>query len=115
MRDRQAGHLSGGQLQMLVIGMALMGNPKMPMLDEPSFGLSPVMVQAVFDVFEQMCRELEMTVVIAEQTVPRLLKIATDVYGLTRGRLVMYAPPENADEQALASGLPEPIEPEDGQ
>lgn len=101
MRDRQAGHLSGGQLQMLVIGMALMGNPKLLMLDEPSLGLSPVMVQAVFDVVEQMCKELGMTVVVAEQTVPRLLKIATDVYVLTRGRVVMHSAPEDADQEAL--------------
>jgi branched-chain amino acid transport system ATP-binding protein len=101
MRDRQAGHLSGGQLQMLVIGMALMGNPKLLMLDEPSLGLSPVMVQAVFDVVEQMSKELGMTVVVAEQTVPRLLKIATDVYVLTRGRVVMHAPPAQADQEAL--------------
>lgn len=101
MRDRQAGHLSGGQLQMLVIGMALMGNPKLLMLDEPSLGLSPVMVQAVFDVVEQMCKELEMTVIVAEQTVPRLLKIATDVYVLTRGRVVMHAAPKDADQEAL--------------
>ena len=101
MRDRQAGHLSGGQLQMLVIGMALMGNPKLLMLDEPSLGLSPVMVQAVFDVVEQMCKELGMTVIVAEQTVPRLLKIATDVYVLTRGRVVMHAAPKDADQEAL--------------
>ena len=101
MRDRQAGHLSGGQLQMLVIGMALMGNPKLLMLDEPSLGLSPVMVEAVFDVIEQMCKELGMTVVVAEQTVPRLLKIATDVYVLTRGRVVMHTAPEDADQETL--------------
>jgi len=101
MQERQAGHLSGGQLQMLVIGMALMGNPKLLMLDEPSLGLSPVMVQAVFKVVEQMHEELGMTVVVAEQTVPRLLQIATDVYVLSRGRVVMHTPPEGADEQAL--------------
>ena len=89
MRDRQAGHLSGGQLQMLVIGMAIMGNPKLLMLDEPSLGLSPVMVQAVFSVVEQMCKELGMTVIVAEQTVPRLLQIATDVYVLTRGQEIV--------------------------
>ena len=101
MRDRQAGHLSGGQLQMLVIGMALMGNPKLLMLDEPSLGLSPVMVQAVFKVVEQMCKELGMTVIVAEQTVPRLLQIATDVYVLTRGRVVMHTSPAEANEEAL--------------
>ena len=101
MRQRQAGFLSGGQLQMLVIAMALMGNPKLLLLDEPSLGLSPVMVKAVFDAVERMQRDLRMTVVVAEQTVPRLLKIATDVYVLSRGRVAMHASPEDVDEAAL--------------
>jgi branched-chain amino acid transport system ATP-binding protein len=101
MQDRQAGFLSGGQLQMLTIAMALMGNPKLLLLDEPSLGLSPVMVQSVFDVVERMHRDLGMTVVVAEQTVPRLLKMATDLYVLSRGRVVMHSKPEDADEDAL--------------
>ncbi|MBV9654340.1 MAG: ABC transporter ATP-binding protein [Acetobacteraceae bacterium] len=101
MRERPAGFLSGGQLQMLTIAMALMGNPKLLLLDEPSLGLSPVMVQSVFDVVERMHRDLGMTVVVAEQTVPRLLKMATDLYVLSRGRVVMHAKPDEADEEAL--------------
>jgi branched-chain amino acid transport system ATP-binding protein len=101
MQHRQAGFLSGGQLQMLVIAMALMVNPKLLLLDEPSLGLSPVMVQSVFDVVERMHRDLGMTVVVAEQTVPRLLKLATDVYVLSRGRVVMHTSPAEADEEAL--------------
>ena len=81
--------------------MALMGNPKLLLLDEPSLGLSPVMVQSVFDVVERMHRELGMTVVVAEQTVPRLLKLATDIYVLSRGRVAMHAKPDEADEEAL--------------
>ena len=101
MRHRAAGHLSGGQLQMLVIGMALMSAPKLLLLDEPSLGLSPAMVQTVFDVVERMHRELGVTLVIAEQTVPRLLKLATDVYVLARGHIVMHTPPAGADEETL--------------
>lgn len=101
MRLRAAGHLSGGQLQMLVIAMALMGNPKLLLLDEPSLGLSPTMVQTVFDVVERLHRSLGVTVVVAEQTVPRLLKLATDVYVLSRGHIVMHTPPSGADEESL--------------
>jgi branched-chain amino acid transport system ATP-binding protein len=86
---------------MLVIAMALMGNPKLLLLDEPSLGLSPVMVQAVFDVVERMHRELGMTVVVAEQTVPRLLKMAVDLYVLSRGHVVMHAAPQDVTEAAL--------------
>ena len=87
MPHRQAGLLSGGQLQLLVIAMALMGSLRIRLLDEPSLGLSPVMMQAVFDVVERMHRELGMMVVVAEQTVPCLLKIATSV-DFYPGRLV---------------------------
>ena len=101
MQERPAGFLSGGQLQMLTIAMALMGNPRLLLLDEPSLGLSPVMVQSVFDVVGRMHRDLGMTVVVAEQTVPRLLKMATDLYVLSRGRVVMHAKPGDVDEEAL--------------
>ena len=101
MNTRAAGFLSGGQLQMLVIAMAIMGEPRILLLDEPSLGLSPVMVQTVFDVIERMHRDLGMSVVIAEQTVPRLLKIATDVYVLSRGRVAIHNLPSAITEDEL--------------
>lgn len=101
MMERRAGLLSGGQLQMLVIGMALMCNPRLLLLDEPSLGLSPVMVQSVFDAVERLHRELGMTIIVAEQTVPRLLKIAADVFVLSRGKIVMHMSPEQLTEAAL--------------
>jgi len=101
MMHRRAGLLSGGQLQMLVIGMAIMCNPELLLLDEPSLGLSPVMVQNVFDAVEKMHRELKMTIVVAEQTVPRLLKIASDVYVLSRGRVMMHAAPQEMTEEQM--------------
>lgn len=99
--DRPAGLLSGGQLQMLVIGMALMLQPKLLMLDEPSLGLSPVMVQSVFEVVERLHKDLGMSVVIAEQTVPRLMEIADDVYVLSRGSLALHAPPAEITQDRL--------------
>ncbi|MGX9394104.1 ABC transporter ATP-binding protein (plasmid) [Nitrobacteraceae bacterium UC4446_H13] len=99
--DRPAGLMSGGQLQMLVIGMALMLQPKLLMLDEPSLGLSPVMVQSVFEVVERLHGELGMSVVVAEQTVPRLMEIADDVYVLSRGHLALHAPPCDVSEEKL--------------
>jgi branched-chain amino acid transport system ATP-binding protein len=101
MMTRRAGLLSGGQLQMLVIAMAILCNPRLLLLDEPSLGLSPVMVQSVFDAIERMHRELGMTIVVAEQTVPRLLKLAHDVYVLSRGRIVMHGPPAGLTEEVL--------------
>jgi branched-chain amino acid transport system ATP-binding protein len=101
MMQRRAGLLSGGQLQMLVVGMAIMCNPELLLLDEPSLGLSPVMVQNVFDAIEKMHRELKMTIVVAEQTVPRLLKIASDVYVLSRGRVMMHAHPQEMSEEQM--------------
>ena len=101
MRRRHAGVLSGGQLQMLVIGMAIMMQPKALLLDEPSLGLSPVMTQNVFDVVERLSREARFSVVVAEQTVPRLLKMASDVYVMSRGAVVMHEAPQALSEEAL--------------
>lgn len=99
--DRPAGLLSGGQLQMLVIGMALMLQPRLLLLDEPSLGLSPVMVQSVFAIVERLHGELGMSVIVAEQTVPRLMEIADDVYVLSRGGVALHAPPRAISEDDL--------------
>jgi branched-chain amino acid transport system ATP-binding protein len=85
MRARPAGFLSGGQLQMMVIAMALLGGPRLLLLDEPSLGLSPIVVQGVFDAVERMHRELGVTLLVAEQTVPRLLAMATQTIVLRNG------------------------------
>ena len=99
--ERPAGLLSGGQLQMLVIGMALMLQPRLLLLDEPSLGLSPVMVQSVFAIVERLHEELGMSVIVAEQTVPRLMEIADDVYVLSRGQVALHAPPREISEDDL--------------
>jgi len=101
MRGRRAGLLSGGQLQMLVIGMALLTEPELLLLDEPSLGLSPIMVDSVFDVVQRLHRDMGLTVIVAEQTVPRLLTLATDVYVLSRGRVAMHGLPSQISEDQL--------------
>ena len=101
MRTRKAGLLSGGQLQMLVIAMALLTKPDLLLLDEPSMGLSPIMVQNVFDVIQKLHHDMGLTVIVAEQIVPRLLALATDVYVLSRGRIAMHSPPDQISEEQL--------------
>jgi branched-chain amino acid transport system ATP-binding protein len=101
LRARRAGFLSGGQLQMLVIAMALMSEPRLLLLDEPSLGLSPLMVQALFDQIERLHRELGTAMIVAEQAVPRLLTIATDVVVLASGRMAMHLPPAEVTEATL--------------
>jgi branched-chain amino acid transport system ATP-binding protein len=101
MLNRQAGVLSGGQLQMLVIAMAVMTKPRLLLLDEPGLGLSPIMVRNVFDVVEKLHQDMELTVLVAEQTVPRLLKIATDAFVLARGRVALHVIPSALTEERL--------------
>ena len=85
-RDQKAGTLSGGEQQMLVIGRALMSRPKMMMLDEPSLGLSPVLVQEVFRMIRELATE-GLTVLLVEQNVVQALGVADRGYVLSTGRV----------------------------
>lgn len=85
-RKQAAGTLSGGEQQMLVIGRALMARPKVLLLDEPSLGLSPLLVKQVFEMIARLCAE-GMTVVLVEQNITQSLAIADRAYVLTRGRV----------------------------
>jgi branched-chain amino acid transport system ATP-binding protein len=89
MRERRkqlAGTLSGGEQQMCAIGRALMSGPKLLLLDEPSAGLAPVVVQAIFEVVRKMSAE-GYTVLIVEQNVQQVLKVANRAYLLETGRI----------------------------
>jgi branched-chain amino acid transport system ATP-binding protein len=87
-RLRQAaGSLSGGEQQMLAIGRALMGRPRLLMLDEPSLGLAPVIVAQVFDALAALNRE-GLTILLVEQNARRALDIADRAYVLERGQIV---------------------------
>jgi branched-chain amino acid transport system ATP-binding protein len=83
-----AGSLSGGQQQILALGMALMTKPRILLLDEPSTGLAPIIVRDVMDSLVWINRETNTTVVIVEQNIPATLKIAPRAIVLKAGRLV---------------------------
>ncbi|MGH8630055.1 MAG: ATP-binding cassette domain-containing protein, partial [Burkholderiales bacterium] len=81
-----AGTLSGGEQQMCAIGRALMSGPKLLLLDEPSAGLAPVVVQSIFETVRQMSAE-GYTVLIVEQNIRQVLKVASRGYLLETGRI----------------------------
>ena len=85
-RRQPAGTLSGGEQQMCAIGRALMSGPKLLLLDEPSAGLAPVMVQSIFEVVRRMSSE-GYTVLIVEQNIRQVLGIAQRGYLLETGRI----------------------------
>ena len=87
-RRQMAGTLSGGEQQMLAMGRALMSNAQMLMLDEPSMGLSPLLVQEIFDIIENVHKE-GMTILLVEQNAQMALSIADRAYVLETGRIVM--------------------------
>ena len=87
LRDRPAGRLSGGEQQALVIGRALMGNPTMLLLDEPSEGLAPIVVASIGDLMRAL-RAQGATVLIAEQNMHFCLGVASDAVVIDKGRIV---------------------------
>ncbi len=85
-RHQQAGTLSGGEQQMCAIGRALMSGPKLLLLDEPSAGLAPVVVQSIFEMVKRICSE-GYTVLIVEQNIRQVLKVVDRAYLLETGRI----------------------------
>lgn len=90
-RKQFAGTLSGGEQQMLAIGRALMSKPKMVLLDEPSMGLSPILVQEIFHIIRDVSRD-GMTVLLVEQNAKMALNIADRAYVLETGKVAMEGP-----------------------
>ncbi|MET9067836.1 ABC transporter ATP-binding protein [Streptosporangium sandarakinum] len=90
-RDQAAGTMSGGEQQMLAIGRALMAKPKVLLLDEPSMGLAPLMVQQIFSIIEEINRR-GTTVLLVEQNAQQALKLAHRAYVLETGKVVKSAP-----------------------
>ena len=92
-RNQQAGHLSGGEQQMLAIGRALMSRPKLLMLDEPSLGLSPLLTKEIFTIIQNINRQ-GVTILLVEQNVNMALKYSTYAFLMENGRIVRADKPE---------------------
>jgi branched-chain amino acid transport system ATP-binding protein len=88
---QKAGTLSGGEQQMLAVGRALMVNPKILMMDEPSLGLAPLLVKDIFDIIN-ILRERGNTILLVEQNARKALEIADYAYVLETGQLVLEGP-----------------------
>jgi branched-chain amino acid transport system ATP-binding protein len=91
-RLQQAGTLSGGEQQMLAIGRALMLRPRLMLLDEPSFGLAPLVVREMFDILGSLNREEKVSMLLVEQNASLALSLATHAYLLETGRIVASGP-----------------------
>jgi branched-chain amino acid transport system ATP-binding protein len=89
--QQKAGTMSGGEQQMLAVARALLGNPKLLLLDEPSMGLAPVLVDVIFETIERI-REQGVTVLVVEQNALAALRIADYAYVLESGRLALEGP-----------------------
>jgi branched-chain amino acid transport system ATP-binding protein len=89
--QQKAGTMSGGEQQMLAVGRALLGNPKLLLLDEPSMGLAPVLVDVIFETVEKI-RDQGVTVLLVEQNALAALRIADYAYVLESGRLALQGP-----------------------
>ena len=101
-RPQQAGTLSGGEQQMLAVGRALMLRPRLMLLDEPSFGLAPLIVEELFEILRRLNRERRVAMLIVEQNAALALDLAEHAYLLETGRIVMAGPArEIAKDEAV--------------
>jgi branched-chain amino acid transport system ATP-binding protein len=110
-RGIKAGYLSGGEQQMLAMGRGLMSRPKVMLLDEPSLGLAPMLVQEIFEIVERLNKDEGVTVLLVEQNAAMALSIAHYGYIMENGRIVLDGAAEslrdNADIKEFYLGLSE--------
>ena len=95
-RTTRAGSLSGGQQQMLALSLAILGTPRCLLLDEPSIGLAPNLVERMFRQVQEVCRSHAMTAILVEQNVAAALEIADRVAIMNNGQIVFDGSPEQA-------------------
>ena len=101
-RRQQAGTLSGGEQQMLAVGRGLMLRPRLMLLDEPSFGLAPLIVAELFAILRRLNQERHVAMLIVEQNAALALDLAEEAYLLETGRIVMAGPArEIAKDEAV--------------
>ena len=93
-RRRTSGYLSGGEQQMLVIGRALMANPRLMLLDEPSLGLAPLAAREIYEIIYKINKERKVAILLVEQNVKAALGIADYGYVMENGRIVLDGPAE---------------------
>jgi len=109
LRRRVSGYLSGGEQQMLVIGRALIARPKLMLLDEPSLGLAPLLVQNICEIIQRINAEQKMAILLVEQNARAALDIADHGYVMENGRVVLGGPAEklkdNEDIREFYLGL----------
>lgn len=108
-RHRTSGYLSGGEQQMVVIGRALMSRPRLMLLDEPSLGLAPMLVQNIFEIIRRINRDSGVSILLVEQNANVALQTADSAYVMENGRVVLEGPADqlaqNADIKEFYLGL----------
>jgi branched-chain amino acid transport system ATP-binding protein len=110
-RAQLSGYLSGGEQQMLAIGRALMSDPRVVLLDEPSLGLAPMLVEEIFGIVQRLVQQEKLSVLLVEQNATMALAVAEHGYVMETGRIVLEGTVEalrsNSDIREFYLGLNE--------